>query len=185
MIKLNTERLIIRDHKEDDLESHHKLMSNDKVMRFIQDIQTHSFEESTQNLAYCIEESIKGDRQCYFFAIVEKSTSDHVGSIGFTILDFDEQRKKAELGYFIHEKYWGIGYTSEAVKAVIQYAFDTLDLHKLVTGCNAENLNSEKIMLKHGFQKEAHLRQHVFHEGLWKDRVEYGMLKKDWMNHAR
>ncbi len=50
MIKLETKRLIIRDPIIDDLESHHELLSNDKVMYYLQDIKTNSLEESKENL---------------------------------------------------------------------------------------------------------------------------------------
>lgn len=178
MVRIETERLIIRDHIKDDLFKHHLLMSDPEIMTFIEDIQTHSLEASEDNLKFSIEESKKGDqRRCYFFAIIEKETNSLVGSTGFTILDKNETGGNAELGYFILKEFWGKGYTTEAARAVIDFGFNTLNLHKMTTGCILENVNSEKIMIKLGFTKEAHLVKHVLHKNIWKDRVEYALFK--------
>ena len=50
-------------------------------------------------------------------------------------------------------------------------------MHKITTGCIAENVNSERIMKKLGMLKEGHLKQHVLHKNIWKDRVEYALFK--------
>jgi len=86
----------------------------------------------------------------------------------------------AKLGYFYLPRYWGKGYATEAMKAVLQFAFETLGLHKIITGCLKENSRSERVMIKCGMRKEAELLQHVRHEGKWKDRLEYGLLKDQW-----
>lgn len=177
MIRLETERLIIRDHVMEDLKDHHRLMSDIEVMSYIQDIMTHSLEESKENLQFSIMESKQVNRKCYFFAILEKESEKFVGSIGFTILDRSEGAGNAELGYFILRDFWGKGYTTEAAKAVIELGFETVQLHKITSGCNAENIGSENIMIKLGMEKEAHLKKHVLHNGEWKDRVTYGLLK--------
>lgn len=178
MIKFETERLIIRDHVMEDLKEHHRLMSDMEVMSYIQDIMTHSLEESKENLKFSIMESKQVERKCYFFAILEKATEKLVGSIGFTILEKGEGTGNAELGYFILKEFWGKGYTTEAAKAVIDFAFETVQLHKITTGCIAENVGSEHIMIKLGMEKEAHLKKHVLHNDEWKDRVAYGLIKK-------
>lgn len=173
MFQLETERLIIRDNILEDLEAHHMLMSNPEVMSYIQDIQTHSYEASKANLMFSIEASKKVPRIFYFFAMIHKETKEHIGSVGMTILEKGDSGN-AELGYFIHKKYWGHGYTSEAAKAVIDYAFDELGIYKITTGCVYENHRSEKIMKKLGMFKESHLYHHTYHEGRWKERVTYG-----------
>jgi len=177
VIKLVTDKLIIRDHVIDDLKTHHQLMSDPEIMTYIEDIQTHSLEESRDNLMFSIKESKKEDRNCYFFAVVEKESNRHIGSIGVTIFDRNETGGNCELGYFILKEFWHKGYTTEAARKVIDFAFNTLNMHKITTGCIAENVNSEKIMKRLGMVKEGHLKQHVLHDNIWKDRVEYALFK--------
>ncbi|MBN2795322.1 MAG: GNAT family N-acetyltransferase [Clostridia bacterium] len=179
-ISIETERLIIRDHVPSDLQYHHQLMSNPEIMYYIQDIQTNSLEASKKNLKFAITESKVLPRKYYFFAITLKDHT-YVGSIGFTVIEENTLGGNVELGYFILKDYWGKGYTFEAAKGVIAFAFKQ-GFHKITTGCISENQGSENIMRKLKMTKESHLRQHVFHDNQWKDRVTYGLLRTDeWM----
>lgn len=177
MISLKTERLIIRDNLESDLEMHHKLMSDREVMRYIQDIMTTTIDESKKNLEFSIEEAGKEDRMCYFFAMEEKATGNFVGAIGFTIVEKAVDYGVAEMGYFALKDYWGKGYVTEAAKAVIEFAFSEVRLHKMLAGCNALNTKSENIMKKLGMNKEAHHKQQMLFEGEWYDRLIYAKLR--------
>lgn len=178
MVRLETERLIIRDHQVDDLEHHHKLMSDIEVMSYIQDIMTHSLEESKENLMFSIQESKNPNRKHYFFAIINKLTGTHIGSIGFKVLEENDVSGNVELGYFIFKKYWGKGYTYEAAKIVVDYIFSH-KYHKITTGCIKENKCSEKIMLKLDMTKESELVKHVLHDHKWKTRVTYRLLREE------
>lgn len=179
MVRIVTDRLIIRDNLDEDLSEHHRLMSNPELMTYITDIMTYSIEESKENLRFSIEESKKGnDRKCYFFAIVNKENNGFIGAIGFTVTEKNIDGGNAELGYFILKEYWNKGYTTEAARAVIDFAFKTVGLHKISTGCTLENEKSENIMKKLDMIKEAHFKSHVYHNGSWKDRVEYALFSK-------
>lgn len=85
MIQLITERLIIRDPKTADLDDWHRLMSDKKTMYYLQDIMTHSLEESRQNLETAVTEAQKPDRTKYFLAIEDKTTGAFVGTVGYTV----------------------------------------------------------------------------------------------------
>ena len=76
MIKLFTERLIIRDLEFNDLENHHKLLSDKNVMYYLQDIQTSNLDESKENLNNVINDQNKKDRKYYFFIIENKETKE-------------------------------------------------------------------------------------------------------------
>lgn len=178
MIRLETDRLVIRDHIESDLDNHHSLISDIEVMTYLQDIKTNSLEQSKENLTFSINESQSSERKCYFFLVELKGTFEFVGSIGFTITAQNELGGTAEMGYFILKKHWGNGYVTEAAKVVLDFAFKELSLHKIYSGCNAGNIASENIMKKLGMEKEGHLKSHVLHNGIWNDRVLYGKFKK-------
>jgi RimJ/RimL family protein N-acetyltransferase len=66
MVKLFTDRLIIRDFNINDLENHHELMSNNSVMYYLQDIKKNSMEESEENLNKTINDMKLKDRKYYF-----------------------------------------------------------------------------------------------------------------------
>jgi ribosomal-protein-alanine N-acetyltransferase len=180
MIKLYTDRLIIRDPVLDDLETHHELISNNTVMRYLQDIKTNTLEESKENLLNSIRERDSNDRKCYFFRIEDKNTNEFIGEIGYTVLQNTPYGKFVHLGYFIKKEHWNKGYVTEAVKRVMEYAFEENNVYRINTGCTKENAGSEKVMQKCGLIKEAEFQEYVLHEGKLKDRVEYRMLKNEW-----
>jgi ribosomal-protein-alanine N-acetyltransferase len=183
MIKLETDRLIIRDHTEDDIVDLHKLLSDSKVMYYLQDLKTNGIEESESNLRVSINESNSDSRGKYFLAITDKKTNEYIGEIGVTKLLDSKFGNKFELGYFILEKYWGKGIVTESSRAVLDYCFNELNAMKVIAGCNKDNLGSEKIMKKLGMVKEAEFINHVVLNGKICDRVEYRMLKEEWKKH--
>ena len=181
MIKMETSRLLIRDHVEADIDSLHKLLSDEETMYYLQDIRTKTLDESKQNLYEAIKESRLNNRTKYFFAITMKETNEYIGEIGFTVKIDCSHGKVAELGYFILPGYWGKGIVSEAAKEVIDYAFDKCNVIKIETGCIKDNIGSESVMKKLGMIKEAEFKKHVLLDSKLYDRVEYRLLKEEWL----
>ena len=181
MLELQTERFTIRDLTIDDLENQHKLMSDSIVMNYIQDIKKDTIEESKENLMMAINDIGSKNRKYYFFLIEEKTTKEFIGNIGYTVKQNTPYGKIVELGFFIEEKHWNKGYTTEAVKRVLKFAFEEGDVYRITTGCAKENAASERVMQKNGFIKEAEYKEIFLHDGKLKDRVEYRMLKYEWL----
>ena len=181
MPHLQTKRLIIRDPLSTDFDSWHRLMSDPTTMYYLQDIMTHSEEESRQNLDIAIAESKSPNRTKYFLAIEHKQTGDFIGTIGYTVTKSTPLGKHVGLGYFILPKHQNQGYTTEALNEVIRFAFEDGGVFKIETGCLADNKASERVMQKCGFIKEADRKHHEWHDGQMKDRVEYRLLKDEWM----
>jgi len=180
VVKIETDRLIIRDHIDQDVDSIHILLSDEKAMYYLPDIKTDTLDESKQNLYEAIKESQLQNRVKYFFAITMKETNQYVGEIGYTVTVGCSLGKVVNLGYFILPIYWGKGIVTEAVKAVISYAFNHSDIVKIETGCIKENIGSERVMKKAGMVKEAEFRKHVLLHSELRDRVEYRLLKEEW-----
>lgn len=176
-VRLETPRLIIRDHIASDLEDLETLIGNKDNMTYIMDIYAKNREAVEKNLKTAMDAIAKPNRDKYFFAIIEKLSGSYVGEIGFTLLD----EGLAELGYFIKQPFWNRGIVTEAGEAVLEFAFCELELHKMVTGCVKENVGSECVMIKLGFSKEGELKEHQLVQGEWKDRVIYGYLKNDYL----
>jgi len=180
MIQLITERLIIRDPLLTDIDSWHRLLSDVETMYYLQDILTHTLEESRQNLEIAVEESKSKNRKKYFFAIENKETGVFIGSIGYTVTEVTPVGKLVEAGYFILPEFHGKGYITEAFKTVIMFAFEDNGVYRISTGCLAENRASERVMQKCGLIKEAEFKSYVWHDGQMKDRVEYRLLREEW-----
>lgn len=183
-IKLETERLVIRDHVASDFEGLSSLITSEREMYFLMDIFAPDLEAVKTNLNTAMAEIDSPLRDKYFFAIIEKASGEYIGEIGFTVL----QRRHAdsnvsslvELGYFIKSDFWGKGFVTEAGEAVIEYIFLSVGIHKITTGCAKDNKASERVMEKLGFVKEADLSLHQLVHGTWSDRVIYGMTSQQF-----
>jgi len=180
MIKLSTERLIIRDPLLTDIDNWHRLLSNVETMYYLQDILTHTLEESRKNLETAVAESKSKNRNKYFFAIEDKETGAFIGSIGYTVTEVTPVGKLVEMGYFILSEFHGKGYIPEALKEVIKFAFKDDKVYRISTGCLRENQASERVMQKCGLIKEAEYKSYIWHDGKMKDRVEYRLLRDEW-----
>ena len=84
--------------------------------------------------------------------IVEKDTNKNVGVI--TVYYYKKEHNKAETGFWTMPEFWGKGYVTEALQAVIQYWFTNKNLHRLEAEVETENKASKKVLLKNGFVLE-------------------------------
>ena len=181
MLKLHAPRLILREHRMDDLPTHHALFSDAKVMRYLPELMTHSCLESEKNLRDSIAQLAVVPRKCCFLRIEERDTGAHVGEIGYTIEKTTPLGTFANMGYFIWDTYWGRGYTAEAARALMRHGFEEDGVYRFSAGCLKENVGSERVMIKCGMIKEAEFVEYQWHEGQLKDRVEYRLLKGEWI----
>ena len=124
-----------------------------------------------------------GRRQCSRFVSKKAQGSTEadqsrqlIGTVGLAISDFDHQ---AEIGYWLGRDYWGQGFCTEAVIAVLDYGFETLGLNRIFAQHIARNGASARVLEKAGFSKEGILRQHARKWGVFEDVICYGMLCKD------
>ncbi|EEY81170.1 MULTISPECIES: GNAT family N-acetyltransferase [Streptococcus] len=84
-----------------------------------------------------------------YMHLIRDSRGVMVGRINLSVLENDQ--KTAELGYRIGGNYTNLGYASEAVKLVLDKAFHTYGLNKIVAGTATDNLASKRVLFKNGF----------------------------------
>ncbi|WP_110513453.1 GNAT family N-acetyltransferase [Herpetosiphon llansteffanensis] len=80
------------------------------------------------------------------------------------------------LGYEIHQSYANRGYMSEALQAVIQYAFVDLRLHRIEANIMPRNQRSIRVVEKLGFEHEGLARKYLKINGIWEDHIHYVRL---------
>ena len=180
MIYLETERLILRDYREDDFNEYYRLKADSKNMYYLQDIQLHTKEEAYDDFHKVLDDMSKIDRKFYFMHIELKDSHEQVGSIGYTVMNDTPVGKIVHAGYFIYPDFWGQGYATEAFRRVLEFAFSENNVYRMSTGCLAENIGSERVMQKCGLIKEAEHIDYEWHDGKMKTRLEYRLLKREW-----
>lgn len=181
MIRLYTPRLRIRDHAVSDLPTHHELLSDPKAMWYLPDIMTRTQKESRVNLQQAMDQIGIPDRKFYFLRIENRMSDEHIGEIGYTVNEVTPLGKLVGVGYFIREAHWGQGYTAEALREVIRFAFEQDNVYRISCGCLKENRASERVMQKCGMIKEAEFKEIQWHDGKLKDRLEYRLLRSEWL----
>lgn len=111
------------------------------------------------------------------FAITLRADGTLLGAISLMAIAPGHQ---AELGYWIGVPYWGQGYATEAARAVVDYAFTTLNLARVHAHHFAHNPASGKVLRKIGMKYEGCRRRHVHKWGQLEDIEMYGVLKEEW-----
>lgn len=82
----------------------------------------------------------------------------------------------ASLGYWAGQKYAGNGYLTAAVRAVVRYAFEDLDLHRVEAACQPDNLPSRRVLEKCGFTHEGIAKAYLKINGAWRDHLLFGIV---------
>lgn len=89
--------------------------------------------------------------------------------------------KQAELGWVLDPAHTGQGYATEAVRALIGYCFEELDVHRIVALCFADNEGSWRLMERLGMRREGHAVRESFHRsGEWMDSLTYALLADEY-----
>lgn len=110
---------------------------------------------------------------------------DHeaVGGIGF-VPGMDVERYSAEVGYWLSERYWGRGITTEALMLVTEYAFARLNLLRLFALPFADNVASMRVLEKAGYSREGTLRYSSVKYGSPRDQAIFARINERWESPA-
>ncbi|MEK7519824.1 MAG: GNAT family protein [Patescibacteria group bacterium] len=111
---------------------------------------------------------------------IDTKDGTHIGNIGIHNIVWKD--RIATTGTIIGEKeYWGKGYGTDAKMLVLDYAFNTLNLHKICSAVFDFNERSLQYSLHCGYKVEGTRRKHVFKKGRYCDLIELGVFKEEWL----
>jgi [ribosomal protein S5]-alanine N-acetyltransferase len=88
--------------------------------------------------------------------------------------------RSASMGYCLDDAAWGHGYATEAARALLQWAFDTLDLNRVQAETDTRNAASARVLEKLGFVREGTLREDCVVNGEVSDSWVYGLIRRQW-----
>jgi [ribosomal protein S5]-alanine N-acetyltransferase len=116
--------------------------------------------------------------QGYAYLILRASDAALLG--GLTISNIRRGvAQAASLGYWMGVTHAGRGHMTDAVRAIIPFAFDTLALHRLEAACLPHNAPSMRVLEKAGFRREGTARRYLKINGLWQDHELFARLQDD------
>ena len=182
---IETERLLLRPFRMDDLDLIKALYCDAEVLRY-SPFDTMSHEQTEEHLTRIVEDWEQDPLQSLEFVMEGKEDKEKIGRCHI-LIDFDTDT--GMIGWFLRKEYWGQRYALESGQALIRYSFDILGLHRVNALCNPENLASRRILERCGLRQEAWFRQkcRYIKGGIttWEDEVEYAVLSSEWAVTSR
>ncbi len=126
-----------------------------------------------------IEEAMDGNKNRIVYAIEETENNTHVGFADISEIDYFNRNAHYSILIGDHS-YRGKGIASEAVKQVLTYAFNELNLVRIYGEIAEDNEASLNFHLKLGFKKEGVQRKHLYQNGVYLDKIYVGILKEEF-----
>jgi len=169
---LKGERIYLREVRSYDAnETYCGWMNDPSVSQYLE---SRFYPHTVKSLKKYIKDK-QGDRSNVFLAIILKDSNRHIGNI--KLGPIDDIHRLADIGIIIGEKdCWGKGYATEAIRLIVKYAFDKLNLHKVTAGCYGPNKGSIKAFKKAGFLQEGVHKTHCYCNGRYVDDVLLGLI---------
>ena len=93
---------------------------------------------------------------------------------------WNRDHRSAGICYSLARHAWGHGYGGEAARALVDWAFEALDLNRIQTETDTRNEASARILLRLGFQREGTLREDCVVDGVVSDSWVFGLLRREW-----
>ncbi|MFH8798007.1 GNAT family N-acetyltransferase [Streptomyces sp. NPDC017936] len=101
-----------------------------------------------------------------------------------TLSSWNPDFRSASLGYCYDNAAWGQGYATEAARALLGWAFDTLDLNRVQAEVDTRNAASARVLEKLGFVREGTLREDCVVNGDVSDSWVHGLLRREWQQSS-
>ena len=146
---LQTDRLILRQMCQNDVDDLAQMLKNPRVMYAYE----HTF--SQQDIQDWLDRQINRYNRYGFglWAVVLKNTNEMIGQAGLTWQPY-KNAQVLEIGYLLKETFWHNGYATEAANVCKEYAFDVLNQSKVYSVIKADNIASFNVAQRIGMQKE-------------------------------
>lgn len=177
---LHTQRLLLRPFAEADADAIYALQSNARVLRYWDSPPWTDRERARAFIDTCrkMEQEGSGAR----FAIESRADRSFLGWC--SLFRWNPVYRSLGVGYCFDEPAWGRGYATEAMRAVLHWAFGALDLNRVEAELDTRNAASARVLEKLGFQREGLRREDCIVEGEVSDSWIYGLLRKEWPAEA-
>ena len=172
---LTTRNFQLRPSVITDVEAMFAMLSDQESMKYWSDPPISTLDEAVAVLMKDLDSDARGDSMCW--AVTQKGQDEMIGKC--ILFQFSQQNQRAEIGYLLNRKYWRQGVMNQALGAMIDFAFNTLNLHRIEADVDVENIPSLALLEKLGFEREGLFRDRwrVYDE--WQDSVMLALINND------
>ena len=181
-MKLETERLILRDFVEDDWQRVLEYQSDPLYLRY--NHWTERTPDAVQDFVGWFLDQQQGNPRIKFqLAVVLKSNDLLIGNCGVRM---DEANAtEANIGYEFDPKYWNYDYATEAAHTIVDFGFRHFNVHRIWADLVADNTGSAHVLEKLGMRLEGRLRHKAYFKDRWWDELIYAILAEEWEMHKQ
>ncbi|EPH99908.1 acetyltransferase, GNAT family [Enterococcus faecalis 13-SD-W-01] len=155
VVRIETNRLCLREMKQSDYSSLRKILQDPAVM--------YAYEGafSDAETQEWLDKQLRNYKEYGFglWAVLLKETGEMIGQCGLTMQNYNGQ-KVLEIGYLFQKAFWHHGYAAEAAAACKEYAFDTLNAEKVYSIIRDSNSASQNVALRNGMKIEGEFIKH-------------------------
>lgn len=173
---LETERLVLREVQMRDAADILIFRGDPVVQRFNSPV-FRSVEE-VQSLIKELRDEYKA-QEGIAWGVTPRDHGRVIGLFGFHY--WSKHHRRAETGYDMARAYWGRGIASEALRAIISFGFERMNLHRIYANTIADNHESVRMLERLGFQREGTRRESSWEDdGTFHDSAMYGLLRREF-----
>lgn len=173
---LETERLVLREIRKDDVNMLYQVLGDPEVAKYDYFYPVRKIEEVYAFIDRYKEEAEAGEEITW--GVVVKATNELVGTCGLG--NFEQGAKRAEIGYCIRRSEWGKGYGTEASEALVKYGFEVMGLNRIEGLITPGNDASVRVLEKLSFKNEGLLRERDLIKGKLEDGIMMALLKREY-----
>ena len=175
-MQIETPRLILRPLNENDWKLFKGLHQSSEVIKYVSDPFTESAIKDRFDAR--LGGWKKTANQWLTLTIIEKATEKKIGVTGF--YPEWEPYQQAELGFLLSPEFQGKGFGKESTIAVIEYAFDQCNFHKVIATVTEGNTPSFNLLKALGFSHEGTIRDNFKLGGHWRNDLKLGLLNHEY-----
>lgn len=178
MPRFETDRLVLRGVRpEDDLPALYELFADPRVAEYTDTGPFETLADATKVMMWITQ--IFDERRGMRWAItLSNAETALIGTCGFN--HWHRWNNSAEIGYDLAHRHWGKGLATEALRPVIRFGFERMDLNRIEADVTVGNDGSARVLEKLGFEEEGLMRQRGFWKGEYHDLRLFSLLRQDW-----
>jgi RimJ/RimL family protein N-acetyltransferase len=172
---LTGRRVTLRELRTSDAASLFAMLTTEEVSRFISPPPT-TVDGFERFIAWAIRMREHGTYAC--FAVTLDGTDTAIGI--FQLRELEPGFSTAEWGFAIGSEYWGCGHFIDGAELMVQFAFETVGVHRLEARASVKNGRGNGALRKIGAVQEGVLRRSFLRNGEYHDQVLWSILDEDW-----
>ena len=171
---IQTNRLLLRQFVESDLENVFKGLSDPEIIKFY-GVSYKTIEDTKEQMKFFAD--LEKNETGIWWAVCSLDNATFYGAGGLNSLS--KEHKKAEIGFWLLKNYWGQGIMTETMPIICNYGFEQLGLHRIEGIVETDNLNCKNAMKKLDFKHEGTMKDREIKNGRFISLDMYARLKNE------